>query len=94
MPIHYAKEGPDPMFRPKEEMEKIYTSKLNLPKFLPKSNEKEYYIIDFSKVKTTEEILLIIASIGVLLSSDNPLYPQLEHLLDKENPIKESQLNK
>ena len=47
-----------------------------------------------SKVKSTEEILLIIASMGVVLSSDNPLYPQLEHLLDKEHPIKESQLNK
>ena len=94
MPIHYAKEGPDPMFRPKEEMEKIYNSKLNLPKFLTKPNDKEYYIVDFSKVKTTEEILLIIASMGVVLSADNPLYPQLEHLLDKDNPIKESQLNK
>lgn len=66
---------------------------------LPKLNqlgktEKEYFIIDFAKVKTIEELVLIIASMGVVLSTDNPLYPQLEHLVDKENPIKESQLSK
>jgi hypothetical protein len=64
---------------------------------LPKLNqlgktEKQYFIIDFAKVKTIEELVLIIASMGVVLSTDNPLYPQLEHLLDKANPIKESQI--
>ena len=76
MAIHYAQP-------PKET--------LQLPK-LNKLGEKEYFIIDFAKVKTIEELVLIIASMGVVLSTDNPLYPQLEHLLDKENPIKESQI--
>lgn len=54
--------------------------------------EKEYYIIDFAKVKTIEELVLIIASMGVVISTDNPLFAQLEHLVDKEHPIKESDL--
>jgi hypothetical protein len=66
---------------------------LQLPK-LNKVNEKEYYIVDFAKVKTIEELVLIIASMGVVISTDNPLFPQLEHLVDKEHPIKESDLNK
>ena len=64
---------------------------------LPKLNqlgktEKEYFIVDFAKVKTIEELVLIIASTGIVISTDNPLYSQLEHLVDKENPIKESDL--
>ena len=80
MSIHYAQP-------PKETLQ------------LPKLNqlgktEKEYFIVDFAKVSKVEEIVLIIASMDVVLSTDNPLYPQLEHLLDKEHPIKESDLNK
>lgn len=81
MGIHYAQEPPK---------QTIELPKLNQ---LGKT-EKEYFIIDFAKVKTIEELVLIIASMGVVLSTDNPLYPQLEHLVDKENPIKESQLSK
>lgn len=64
---------------------------LQLPKLTP-TNEKEYFIIDFGKVKTIEELVLIIASMGVVISTENPLFGQLEHLVDKENPIKESEL--
>jgi len=81
MPIHYAQP-------PNENPITLQLPKLNQ---LGK-NEKEYFIIDFARVKTIEELVLIIASMGVVLSTDNPLYPQLEHLLDKENPIKESQI--
>ena len=79
MPVHYAQEPPK--------------QTIELPK-LNQLGEKEYFIIDFAKVKTIEELVLIIASMGVVLSTDNPLYPQLQHLVDKENPIKESQLSK
>jgi hypothetical protein len=79
MGIHYAQEPP--------------RQTIELPK-LNKLVEKEYFIIDFAKVKTIEELVLIIASTGIVISTDNPLYPQLEHLLDKENPIKESQISK
>jgi hypothetical protein len=97
MPVHYAEQPKERFELPKEEIDKIYTQKTSLQ--LPKLNqlgktEKEYFIVDFAKVKTIEELVLIIASMGVILSTDNPLYPQLEHLLDKENPIKESDLNK
>jgi len=97
MGIHYAQPPKSKIELPKDEMDKIYTQKTTLQ--LPKLNqlgkiEKEYFIVDFAKVKTIEELVLIIASMGVLLSTDNPLYPQLEHLLDKENPIKESQISK
>jgi hypothetical protein len=97
MGIHYAQPPKSKIELPKDEMDKIYTQKsgLQLPKFnqLGKT-EKEYFIVDFAKVSKVEEIVLIIASMGVVLSTDNPLYPQLEHLLDKEHPIKESQLSK
>jgi hypothetical protein len=71
------------------------TATLELPKLNQLGKvEKEYFIIDFAKVKTIEELVLIIASTGIVISTDNPLYPQLEHLVDKEHPIKESQLSK
>ena len=79
MPVHYAQEPPK---------ETLQLPKLNQ---LGKT-EKEYFIIDFAKVKTIEELVLIIASTGIVISTDNPLYSQLEHLVDKENPIKESDL--
>jgi len=71
------------------------TATLELPKLNQLGKvEKEYFIIDFAKVKTIEELVLIIASTGIVISTDNPLYSQLEHLVDKEHPIKESQLSK
>ena len=79
MPVHYAQEPPK---------ETLQLTKLNQ---LGKT-EKEYFIVDFAKVKTIEELVLIIASTGIVISTDNPLYSQLEHLVDKENPIKESDL--
>jgi hypothetical protein len=83
MPVHYA------------ETPKLNPIALQLPKLnqLGKT-EKEYFIVDFAKVKTIEELVLIIASMGVVISADNPLFPQLEHLVDREHPIKESDLNK
>jgi hypothetical protein len=78
MPIHYAE-------KPKE---------VQLPKLkMLNKNERTYYIVDFSKVTKIEEIVTIIASMGVLISDDNPLYSKLEHLIMKDNPISESELN-
>lgn len=97
MGIHYAQPPKQKSELSKEEMDKIYTQKSGLQ--LPKLNqlgktEKEYFIVDFAKVKSIEELVLIIASMGVVISTDNPLFPQLEHLVDREHPIKESDLNK
>jgi hypothetical protein len=97
MGIHYAQPPKSKIELPKDEMDKIYTQKTTLQ--LPKLNqlgktEKEYFIVDFAKVKSIEELVLIIASMGVVISADNPLFPQLEHLVDREHPIKESDLNK
>jgi hypothetical protein len=39
-------------------------------------------------------MLLIIASLGVVIGEENPLYEQLEHLLVKDRPIKHSDLNR
>jgi hypothetical protein len=97
MGIHYAQPPKSKIELPKDEMDKIYTQKttLQLPKLTQLGKvEKEYFIVDFAKVKTIEELVLIIASMGVVISTDNPLFPQLEHLVDREHPIKESDLNK
>jgi hypothetical protein len=95
MGIHYAQPPKQQTELPKEEMDKVYAqqTKLKLPTITTlNKTEREYFIIDFAKVSKIEELVLIIASMGVVLSTDNPLYPQLEHLVDKENPIKESQI--
>ena len=97
MGIHYAQPPKQAIELPKDEMDKIYTQKsgLQLPKLTQLGKvEKEYFIVDFAKVKSIEELVLIIASMGVVISTDNPLFPQLEHLVDREHPIKESDLNK
>jgi hypothetical protein len=95
MPVHYAQPPKQQTELPKEEMDKVYAqqTKLKLPTMTTlNKSEKEYFIVDFAKVSKIEELVLIIASMGVVLSTDNPLYPQLQHLVDKENPIKESDL--
>lgn len=97
MPVHYAEAPKEQTELSKEEMDKVYQkgtpTKLILPK-LNKTQEQNYYLVDFNKVTKTEEMLLIIASLGVVIGEENPLYEQLEHLLVKDRPIKHSDLNR
>lgn len=83
MGIMYAGSQPE-----KTELKLPTLKKLNNP------NERTYFLVDFSKVSNMEEILLLLASIGILISNDNPLYPQLEHLLIKDKPLTESDIKK
>ena len=97
MPIHYAQPPKEQTELSKEEMDKIYQrgtpTQLQLPK-LNLKKEQKYYLVDFNKVTKTDEILLLIASLGIVIGEENPLYPQLEHLLIKDQPIKQSDLNR
>lgn len=51
------------------------------------------YFIDWSKLSDINDLVLIIASLGISLSPTHPAWPQIEHLMDLDRPVKPGQPN-
>lgn len=49
------------------------------------------YFIDWDKVKDVNDLLLIIASLGISFSPMHPAWGQIQHLADLNRPIKPNQ---
>lgn len=49
------------------------------------------YFIDWSKLKDVNDLVLIIASLGISMSPSHPAWAQIEHLMDLDRPIKPGQ---
>lgn len=49
------------------------------------------YFIDWQKVSSVNDLVLIIASLGVSFSPHHPAWEQIKHLADLSNPIKAGQ---
>ena len=61
---------------------------------LDKQIDKEaLYFIDWSKLKDINDLVMIIASLGISLSPTHPSWSQIEHLMDLDRPIKQGQPN-
>ena len=55
---------------------------------LDKNIDKDaLYFIDWSKLKDMNDLVLIIASLGISMSPMHPAWPQIEHLMDLNRPI-------
>lgn len=49
------------------------------------------YFIDWQKVSTVNDLILIIASLGMSFSPTHPAWDQLKSLVDLDRPIKQGQ---
>lgn len=46
------------------------------------------YLVDWSKLKSIEELIMLLASIGFSFSPQHPQFANIQHLLALDNPIK------
>lgn len=77
-------------------MDEINKSKINMETTttfkLDRQVDKEaLYFIDWSKLRDINDLVLIIASLGISLSPTHPAWPQIEHLMDLDRPIKQGE---
>ena len=50
-------------------------------------NKDALYLVDFSKMKGVEDLVLIFASMGLSFSGHHPHFETIKHLLDLTNPV-------
>ena len=61
---------------------------------LDKAIDKDaLYFIDWSKLKDINDLIMIIASLGISMSPMHPAWKQIEHLMDLDRPVKPGQPN-
>ena len=53
----------------------------------PKVDQKALYFIDWSQLTNINDLILIIAALGISMSPTHPVWPQIEHLMDLTNPV-------
>ena len=46
------------------------------------------YFIDWSRLSNVNDLVLIIASLGITMSPMHPAWDQIEHLMDLSRPVK------
>jgi hypothetical protein len=56
-----------------------------------KVDKDALYFIDWQKVKDVNDLLLIIASLGMSFSPTHPAWEQIKYLADLDRPIKQGQ---
>ena len=66
------------------------TTKITLDKGIDKD---ALYFIDWSKLKDINDLIMIIASLGISMSPMHPAWSQIEHLMDLSRPVKPGQPN-
>jgi hypothetical protein len=57
-----------------------------------KVDKEALYFIDWQKVKNVNDLLLIIASLGMSFSPTHPAWEQIKFLADLDRPIKQGQV--
>ena len=53
----------------------------------PVINENAQYFVDFSKLERIEELILILAAMGINFNPKHPYFESLKHLLNLEQPM-------
>lgn len=66
-------------------------TKITLQQELPTPEMDALYLVDWSKVTSVNELMQIIASLGVSFSPHHPGWNMIKHLMDYTNPIKPNQ---
>ena len=53
----------------------------------PTINPNALYVVDFTKITTVNDLVLILASMGISFSGHHPHFDQVKRFLALENPI-------
>lgn len=57
---------------------------------LPKPDMDSLYLVDWNKVTSVNELMKIIASLGVSFSPHHPGWNMIKHLMDYDNPVNQN----
>lgn len=49
--------------------------------------EENFYFVDFSKMEKVEDLILVLASMGFGISSQNPYFEQVKPFLNLDKPV-------
>jgi hypothetical protein len=53
----------------------------------PAIQQDAVYLVDWSRLKSIEELIMLLASIGFSFSPQHPQFQNIQHLLDLSRPI-------
>lgn len=53
----------------------------------PEVDPNSLYLVDFSKIQSVNDLVLILASMGISFSGHHPHFEQVKQFLNLENPI-------
>jgi len=54
----------------------------------PEADQTALYLIDWEKVNSVNDLMVIIASLGISFSPLHPAWDRIKHLMDYSNPVK------
>lgn len=60
---------------------------ISLEQNLPTPDMNSLYLIDWEKVKTPNDLMLIVASLGISFSPHHPAWEMIKSFIDYSNPI-------
>lgn len=55
-------------------------------------DKNSLYLVDFSKIESVNDLVLIFAAMGISFSPTHPHFDSISHFLNAENPIPINQL--
>jgi hypothetical protein len=65
------------------------TGSLDLPKIKRiDENEEIFYFVDFTKMKSVNDLVKVLATMGFGISDKNPHYDSIKEFLDLDKPVK------
>jgi len=65
------------------------TGSLDLPKIRKiDENEEIFYFVDFTKMKSVNDLVKVLATMGFGISDKNPHYESVKEFLDLDKPVK------
>ena len=67
-------------------METIKTT-LDFTQSLPKADPNSLYFIDWSKINNVNDLMIIIAAMGISFSPHHPAWERIKGFVDYSNPI-------
>jgi len=63
------------------------TGTITLQQELPTPDKNALYLIDWEKVKTPNDLMLIVASLGMSFSPHHPAWEMIKGFVDYTNPV-------
>lgn len=54
----------------------------------PEADPTALYLVDWEQVKSVNDLMVIIASLGISFSPHHPAWERIKHLMDYSNPVK------